>query len=160
LALDQVAPDSIEKGTGKLLFRRTVLESGISGPNNKFYTGQILYSKIRPSLSKAIVAPFDGLCSADMYPLESMVDSQFLLKEILSEVFLKQVRIVENRVKMPKLNIESLSNIIVATPPFAEQNRIVSKVDELFKLCDMLEQKINSATKYRTTIFDSILVKV
>lgn len=114
---DQVAPDSIEKGTGKLIKRRTVAESGVKGPNSRFYAGQVLYSKIRPSLSKAIIAEFDGLCSADMYPLEAMVNSEFLLKIILSEVFLTQVRAAENRIKMPKLNVDSLSNILVPICP-------------------------------------------
>jgi len=141
----QVAPDSIEKNTGKLLFRRTVAESGVRGPNNRFYKGQILYSKIRPSLSKAIIAPFDGLCSADMYPLSTMINTDFLLKEILSEVFLKQVRIVENRIKMPKLNVLTLTSIAVPLPPIMEQQRIVTKVDELFALCDMLKERFRDA---------------
>ena len=112
---DQVAPDSIEKGTGKLLCRRTVAETGITGPNNRFYAGQILYSKIRPSLSKAVIAEFDGLCSADMYPLGVVgLSKRFLLKVILSEPFLAQVRREENRIKMPKLNIPSLSNFLIA----------------------------------------------
>jgi type I restriction enzyme S subunit len=90
---DQIGPDSIEKGTGSLLFRRSVKESGIKGPNNRFYKGQLLYSKIRPSLSKAIIAEFDGLCSADMYPLKPhLLSTRFLLQVILSEPFLTQVR--------------------------------------------------------------------
>ncbi|MCE5211524.1 MAG: restriction endonuclease subunit S [Deltaproteobacteria bacterium] len=154
---DQIAPDSIEKGTGKLLFRRTVAESGVKGPNNKFCTGQILYSKIRPSLSKAIVAAFDGLCSADMYPLDPMIDSQFLLKDILSNTFLVQVRIAENRVKMPKLNIQSLSNIIIPIPPLAEQNRIVAKVDELMAVCDTFAERIKDAQTTQVQLADAIV---
>ena len=101
----QIAPDSIEKGSGRLLGHRTVEESGARGPNNRFYKGQILYSKIRPSLNKAVIAPYNGLCSTDMYPIETLVDASFMLKVILSEIFLEQVRQAENRVKMPKLNL-------------------------------------------------------
>lgn len=156
---DQVAPDSIEKGSGKLLFRRTVRESGVRSPNNRFYSGQILYSKIRPSLSKAIIAPFDGLCSADMYPLESMVNSEFLLKGILSEVFLEQVRIVENRIKMPKINVLSLSNITLPLPPLPEQHRIVDKVDELMTLCDALKDRLSKAGTIQVQLADAIAEK-
>lgn len=154
---DQVAPDSIEKGTGRLLYRRTVNESGVRGPNNRFYSGQILYSKIRPSLSKAIIAPFDGLCSADMYPLESMVDAAFLLKAILSEPFLEQVRIAENRIKMPKLNVDSLSRIVVPLPPLAEQRRIVAKVDELMTLCDAIKARVADAKAIQIHLADAIV---
>jgi len=156
LDIDQVAPDSIEKGSGKLLFRRTVLESGIRGPNNRFYAGQILYSKIRPSLSKAVLIDFDGLCSADMYPIESMIDPRFLLKQILSEVFLIQVRIAENRIKMPKLNIESLSNILVPLPPSKEHLRIVSKIDEMTKVCDSLKERLNVAQATQVHLADTL----
>jgi len=155
--LDQVAPDSIEKGTGKLLFRRTVSRSGVRGPNNRFYVGQILYSKIRPSLSKAVIAEFEGLCSADMYPMDSMIDSRYLLKAILSEPFLEQVRVAENRIKMPKLNIESLSCMVVPVPPLNEQHRIVAKVDELMALCDALKARLAEAQTTQIHLADAIV---
>lgn len=142
LSAYQVAPDNIEKGTGKLLSKRTVKESGVVGPNNRFYSGQILYSKIRPSLSKAILVDFDGLCSADMYPIITKLFSKFLLLQILSEHFLSQVRKAENRVKMPKLNQESLSLFTLVVPPIEEQKRIVSEVDELFEICDTLKMQL------------------
>jgi type I restriction enzyme S subunit len=155
--LDQVAPDSIEKGTGKLLFRRTVKESGAKGPNNKFQRGQILYSKIRPSLSKAVIAEFDGLCSADMYPINSFINLRYLLLAILSEPFLSQVRAVENRIKMPKLNIESLSNIVISLPPEAEQYRIVQEVDELMTLCDQLQGSLSQASETRRQLAQTVV---
>jgi type I restriction enzyme S subunit len=37
------------------------------------------------------------------------------------------------------LNTESLSNLIMAVPPTAEQSRIVTRVEELMQLCDALE---------------------
>lgn len=153
---DQVAPDSIEKGTGKLLFRRTVAESGIRGPNSRFYQGQIIYSKIRPSLSKVIIAEFDGLCSADMYPLDALINSQYLLKIMLSEAFLIQVRAAENRIKMPKLNIESLSNILVPLAPEKLQNGIVNIVETQMTLCDALKTQINSSQTMQLKLADSL----
>lgn len=158
LDLDQVAPDSIEKGTGKLLFRRTVKEAGIKGPNNRFYKGQILYSKIRPSLSKAIIAEFDGLCSADMYPLRAIgVSKEFLLQSILSEPFLVQVRREENRIKMPKLNMPTMSMFVIALPPITEQHRIVTKVNELFSLCDQLKSKLQAANETQLNVTEAIV---
>lgn len=144
-SLRQVAPDCIEKGTGCLTDNRTVKESGVKGPNSRFFAGQIIYSKIRPSLSKAVLVDFDGLCSADMYPIDAFISSKFLLKEILSDVFLEQVRIAENRIKMPKLNQESLTSFVLPIPPLAEQLRIVAAVDQLMALCDQLKARITRA---------------
>ena len=144
-SLRQVAPDCIEKGTGRLTDNRTVKESGVKGPNSRFFAGQIIYSKIRPSLSKAVLVDFEGLCSADMYPIDAFISSKFLLKEILSEVFLEQVRIAENRIKMPKLNQESLTSFVLPIPPLAEQHRIVAAVDQLMDLCDQLKTRLTQA---------------
>lgn len=154
---DQVAPDSIEKGTGKLIKRRTVLESGVKGPNSRFYVGQILYSKIRPSLSKAIIADFDGLCSADMYPLDAMINSNFLLKIILSEVFLAQVRVAENRIKMPKLNVDSLSNILVPVCPESEMKRITLKITDLILVCDQLRSSLQTSQLTQLALAESLV---
>jgi type I restriction enzyme S subunit len=138
----QVAPDCIEKGTGNLLSKRTVAEAGVGSPNHRFSPGQILYSKIRPSLSKAVLVDFEGLCSADMYPINSRIDVNFLLMYILSQPFLEQVSIAENRVKMPKLNQEALVSFMVPVPPLAEQSRIVARVESLRRLCADLRQRL------------------
>ncbi|CAM8624287.1 RMtype1_S_EcoKI-TRD2-CR2_like domain containing protein [Comamonadaceae bacterium] len=141
----QVAPDCIEKASGRLLERRTVAQAEIISPNHLFKPGQILYSKIRPSLSKAVLVDFEGLCSADMYPIESSLDSEYLLMYMLSQPFLEQVSIAENRVKMPKLNQEALVAFTVAVPPLAEQSRIVTRVAQLRRLCADLRQRLTIA---------------
>jgi type I restriction enzyme S subunit len=153
----QIAPDCIEKGTGRLTDVRTVKESGIRGPNSRFYNGQIVYSKIRPSLSKAVLVNFDGLCSADMYPIDVFINSQFLLKQILSECFLEQVRIAENRIKMPKLNQESLTAFILPLPPLTEQLQIVSKVNEIMTFCDQLKTQLISANQLQKKLADLLV---
>lgn len=157
---NQIAPDSIEKDTGRLLFHRTVAESGATGPNNRFYEGQILYSKIRPSLNKVVIAPYDGLCSADMYPIICHADTEFMLKAILSEPFLAQVRLAENRVKMPKLNLESLGQFVIPLPPLPEQQRIVARIDQLMVLCDTLDQQIDAATHKQTELLNAVMAQV
>ena len=99
-----IAPDNIEKLTGTLLDCRTVAQDKVSSPNHLFFKGQILYSKIRPLLRKAVIAPFDGLCSADMYPLKTSINKEYLLRYILSDLFNAQVATaMSSRVKMPKI---------------------------------------------------------
>lgn len=41
----------------------------------------------------------------------------------------------------PKMNQAKLNSILVALPPLAEQSRIVTRVEELMRLCDALEAK-------------------
>jgi type I restriction enzyme S subunit len=153
----QLAPDCIEKGTGRIIERRTVRQSGVRGPNSRFVAGQIVYSKIRPSLSKVVLVDFDGLCSADMYPIDSFISSSYQLRVMLSEVFLRQVRLAENRVKMPKLNQDSLNAFVVPIPPLPEQHRIVAKVDELMALCDQLKDQLTEARQQHAQLATALV---
>ena len=128
-----IAPDNIEKLTGTLLDCRTVAQDKVSSPNHLFFKGQILYSKIRPLLRKAVITPFDGLCSADMYPLKTPINKEYLLRYILSDSFNAQVATaMSSRVKMPKINQAELSKVLIPVPPIQEQNRIVNKIKELY----------------------------
>ena len=128
-----IAPDNIEKATGTLFECHTVQQDKVVSPNHLFYKGQIIYSKIRPLLRKAVIAPFDGLCSADMYPLNTAINRKYLLRYMLSDAFNLQVATaMSSRVKMPKINQDDLSKILIPLPPMQEQERIVSKIEELF----------------------------
>ena len=128
-----IAPDNIEKATGFLLECHTVQQDKVVSPNHLFYKGQIIYSKIRPLLRKAVIAPFDGLCSADMYPLNTSVNKEYLLRYILSDTFNLQVATtMSSRIKMPKINQDELSKILIPIPPIQEQEHIISRIKELF----------------------------
>jgi type I restriction enzyme S subunit len=134
-----LAPDNIEKGNGVLLRCATVREDKVISSNHRFRAGQIVYSKIRPNLAKVVVVNFDGLCSADMYPIDALIDANYLHRYMLSASFLIQAVKTDTRVAMPKINQAELNVIAVPVPPLAEQKRIVAKVDELMTLCDQLE---------------------
>ncbi len=155
-----VAPDSIEKGTGRLLPYRTIREDGVTSGKHRFFPGQILYSKIRPNLSKAVLVDFEGLCSADMYPLRTPLDGRWALSYILSPVFVDQVVLDDNRVAMPKVNQEQLSQVLIAVPPLAEQHRIVAKVDELMALCDDLEARLKEVEEISEKLAESVVSHV
>ena len=64
-----VAPDHIESGSGRLLFTATAAEQQAISGKYVFEADDVVYSKIRPYLRKAVLVSHGGLCSADMYPL-------------------------------------------------------------------------------------------
>lgn len=115
-----------------------------------FYKGQIIYSKIRPNLNKAIIAPFDGLCSADMYPIEAKINSKYLLYAMLSRHFVEQVTLImQDRVKMPKINQDELGNIGVYIAPDIEQKEIVLYLD---KKCAEIDSIIETKKEQLTVL--------
>lgn len=152
-----IAPNYIEKATGRLLPYQTVAEDGVKSAKHRFSAGQILYSKIRPNLSKVITVDFEGLCSADMYPIDPWIDRGYLHAYMLSMAFLEQATDDDNRLAMPKVNQEQLSAVMVAVPPLPEQKRIVAKVDELMGLLDRLEAARDSREATRVALRDAAL---
>lgn len=153
----QIAPDNIEKDTGRLLSHQTVGESGIISGNHLFYRGQILYSKIRPNLNKLTIAPFDGLCSADMYPIEPKLPTLFMVYSMLSAYFVSQVSlIIQDRVKMPKINQEELGEIKVVVPSQQEMLTIAdylnSKCSEIDTLLQNYDEQITVLEEYKKSL--------
>ena len=91
------------------------------------------------------------------YPVESPLDSNFLLMYILSQPFLDQVKAVENRVKMPKLNQESLVQFMIPVPPQSEQSRIVTRVESLRHLCIDLREGLNAVHFIKTQMASALI---
>ena len=130
-----IAPDNIEKKTGRLLEYHTVAEDRVKSGKHRFYSGQILYSKIRPYLSKVVVVHFDGLCSADIYPIEPKegISTKYLWYYMLSDDFLTQASTAGSRSVLPKINQKEISRIKVKVTVKAEQDKIVSLLDKLIE---------------------------
>ncbi|GAB2813360.1 restriction endonuclease subunit S [Dyella kyungheensis] len=57
----------------------------------------------------------------------------------------------------PGLNLENIRSLSIPLPPLAEQQRIVSKVDELMVLCDQLETSIVAGEAVRGRLLDALL---
>jgi len=121
-----IAPDHIEPATGRLLNRQTALEQNATSGKYCFQPYDVLYSKIRPHLRKAVLVHDKGLCSADMYPLRphSTITPYFLFATVLSEDFSRFAIAVSARSRFPKMNRQELTEYTFALPPYAEQVHI------------------------------------
>jgi type I restriction enzyme S subunit len=121
-----IAPDHIEPATGRLLNVQTASQQNATSGKYCFQPYDVLYSKIRPHLRKAVLAHDDGLCSADMYPLRprSTITPRFLLSTVLSERFSKFAIAVSARSRFPKMNRKELAEYIFALPSYEEQIHI------------------------------------
>jgi type I restriction enzyme, S subunit len=117
--LPHIYGKTIEEGTGRLLAYKTAAEDGMTSGKYNFKAGSILYSKIRPYLRKATIVDFDGLCSADMYPLQLKTDDlipEFLMWSLLSPAFTNYANNLSGRARIPKLNREQLFNYEMRYP--------------------------------------------
>ena len=140
-----VAPDHIEGATGRLLNKVSAGDQRAISGKYLFAAGDIVYSKIRPYLRKAILADFPGLCSADMYPLKPVTDVSggFVFASILAHQFSIYAESVSVRSGMPKINRGEMAEYSMAFPPTkAEQEAIAEALSDADALIESLDQLI------------------
>ena len=115
-----------DRGAG--VFGYDLLPSGTLIMSFKLTIGKISVLRVPAYHNEAIVSftPLSGL------------DSGFL-KYMLPTV--AKTGASKDALMGATLNTESLSNLVIALPPHSEQSRIVTRVEELMRLCDALETK-------------------
>lgn len=157
----QVSPDRIEKDSGRLLPCVSVAEAGVESDNHLFHAGDILYSKVRPALNKVTVAPFDGMCSADMYPIVTAQNRNWLVCYMLSNAFMEQVIVSTDRVKMPKINKEELGTFKVVLSDVDTQIKIAAYLDaktaEINSLIDAKQSMVDKLREYRRSLISEAI---
>lgn len=93
-----------------------------------FHPGQVLFGKRRAYQRKVAVADFSGVCSGDIYVLETK-DAQVLLPELLSFIcqtdpFFEHAVGTSAGSLSPRTNWASLASFEFILPPVEEQQRI------------------------------------
>ena len=132
--LPHVGGDNIERDTGRIISPKIVRDSDIRSAKFYFTKDHILYCKIRPYLNKVAFPQFEGVCSADIYPLlpnKKLVTPFFLMALLRSEAFLSYARIHSERLRMPKLNREQLGGYEIILPPIRMQELFECYIKEL-----------------------------
>lgn len=137
--------DSIEKDTGVLSGFRTVKEDNVISGKYVFTPKHIIYSKIRPNLNKVALPSFDGLCSADAYPIlpnSNNCNRLYLAVLLRSEYFLDYILGFSARSNMPKVNRKQVEGFTAPLPPIALQEQFANFYEQLDKSKFELKQAI------------------
>ena len=128
-----IGPANIESNTGRLLNLKTAKEENLISGKYLFDSSMVLYSKIRPNLNKVTIPSFEGICSADMYPiipLES-IDKNFLLFLLKQKDFLTYAISNSGRANIPKINREALLNYEAILPPLPLQHLFAQRIEQI-----------------------------
>jgi type I restriction enzyme, S subunit len=147
--------------SGVIVDIRTAREEGLISGKFLFDSRMVLYSKIRPYLLKACRPDFEGLCSADVYPLlpkPNILSRDFLFHILMSQEFTKYAIAGSDRAGMPKVNRDHLFQYIMPVPDLGEQIQISSKLDSLFdatcRLAGIYRNKLESLLALKQSILD------
>ena len=148
--------DSIEKETGRLIGYRTIAEDGIISGKYLFTPEHIIYSKIRPNLNKVAMPDFDGLCSADAYPIlvkEGICNREYFGYTLRSQYFLDYILAFSNRTNLPKVNKSQVEGFVLPLPPIEVQEQFAAFVVQTDKSKDSVQKALDEAQ----LLFDSLM---
>lgn len=137
--------DSIEKGTGALKGYRTVKEDGVVSGKYIFTPQHIIYSKIRPNLNKVALPDFEGLCSADAYPIlpnPKNCNRIFLALAMRSDYFLDYILQFSARTNLPKVNRKEIAGFSMPLPPLSLQNDFATFVERVDQQKQTVQQSL------------------
>ncbi|MCY9823600.1 restriction endonuclease subunit S [Aeromonas media] len=132
-----------------------------------FSNGDIGVAKITPCFENSKAAVFRGLINGlgagttELHiarPYTDYVSAFFILLNIKSPIYLKKGEAgMTGTAGQKRLAKDFFSFYPLPIPPFAEQRRIVAKVDELMALCDQLEQRSESQLAAHQTLVEALL---
>ena len=96
--------ENISSYTGKYIPAETEYDPGLY---DIYREGDVLFSKLRPYLAKALIADDNGFCTGELEVISDYLgDKRFLFYYLLSDGFLKMVDASTYGTKMPRANWE------------------------------------------------------
>ena len=124
--------EDIEKETGKVLQKKRYVDVISKSDKHKFFTNNILYSKLRPYLNKVVLADEEGFCTSEILVFDfKLIYNKYALWYLRSPFFVEYAMKDAYGVKMPRLGSNQGNMSLFPLPPLKEQQRIVEKIEEL-----------------------------
>jgi type I restriction enzyme S subunit len=111
--------------------------------------GDVIMNIVGPPLGKIAIIPDnygEWNCNQAIVFFKPVVTelNQWLYTFLCAGSFLNDIELI-GTAGQDNISVTKSKNIIIPLPPLAEQHRIVSKVDELFALCDGLKEHLVKA---------------
>ncbi|PEV97702.1 hypothetical protein CN428_24465 [Bacillus cereus] len=128
--------EDIEKDTGVLLNRTTNKKKKVKSNKYKFNKGDVLYGKLRPYLNKVIIAPEDGVCTTEIFPLKFLegISPEYMQFALMSPYFVNYANRCSYGVKMPRMGTTQTAMAVIPLPPLNEQLKVVDELKRLLKI--------------------------
>lgn len=125
-----------------------------------FQPGQVLFGKRRAYQRKVAVADFSGVCSGDIYVLETK-DAQVLLPELLpfvcqTDAFFDHAVGTSAGSLSPRTNWTSLADFEFVLPPLEEQRQVLKLLSAVESILEGLgDAKITGEKLYDSALLDA-----
>lgn len=157
----KIGLENIESESGKFIATDTEFE----GDGIHFLSGDILFGKLRPYLSKVYLADFQGKAVGDFFVFRSKgeIQDQFGAKLILSKRFIDITNSSTYGSKMPRVSWDFISELLIAYPNIEEQTAIANFLDrktaEIDALIAQKERLLELYEEEKTAIINHAITK-
>jgi len=126
---------------------------------NYFNRGDVLFGKLRPYLRKFLLAPFDGVCSSEIWVLKGVgVSNDFLFTMIQTNKFINLAN-QSSGSKMPRADWSVITNSLLTYPTLPEQQKIASFFTSIDKKIELLKKKHSLLEQYKKGVMQKIFAQ-
>ena len=121
----------------------------VNSQKQKFKKGDILFGKLRPYFRKVVIAPFDGICSTDIWVVRPKpgMDRNFVFYWMASEEFVSSSTFASEGGRMPRAKWDWVSRFRLPYLPLKQQQVIG-------KTLRILDEKIETNKQLSKTLED------
>ena len=149
--------EDIEKDSGLLLTKKRMRDIQSKSDKHIFYSGNVLYSKLRPYLNKVIIADENGYCTSEILAFDfGMILNKYAQIYLMSPYFVDYAMSDAYGIKMPRLGSKQGNNALMPLPPFNEQVRIAEQLSAVAPVVGKYTSSQNELDKLNAEIFDKL----
>jgi type I restriction enzyme S subunit len=131
---------------------------GLSSTKRRFESGDILFAKLRPNLEKSAQPDFEGVASADIFPIiaEQGVNSKYLLYRLSSKPVYDHSRRTSVGTRMPRTSWNLFSNFEFGLPPLGEQRKIATVLHTIDQAIQQTEEIIGQTHVVKNALMQDV----
>ena len=149
--------EDIEKDTGVLLAKKRMKDIQSKSDKHIFYSGNVLYSKLRPYLNKVIIADENGYCTSEILAFDfGMILNKYAQIYLMSPYFVDYAMSDAYGVKMPRLGSKQGNNALMPLPPFKEQVRIAEQLAKIAPIVNRYASSQSELDRLNAELFEKL----
>jgi len=123
--------------------------------------GDIIFTREAPMGEAAIIPDGVRFCLGQrtmlVRPMHNYIDSKYLLIALTEPHLLERASNSAIGSTVKHLRVGDVERLSIPLPPFAEQRRIVAKVNQLMTLCDQLKARLNQLRQVHQNLADVLI---
>lgn len=149
--------EHIAQGAGGL--NGTSFTNNQMSDKSRFYTGDILFGKLRPYLRKYWFADFSGVCSTEIWVFKNQADKclpEYLYQLVQTDHFVDGTNI-SSGTHMPRADWKVVKDIIFKLPPLPEQQKIAQILTAADNEIELLQKKLAFLKQEKTALMQQLL---